>query len=396
MLKAEDLAKHYQQFDVSNRILLTGHSHQAWPDVALDGQKQAWLDAAKHVDDKWNSAFEKAEQLKLFYANLLGDSCSVQASVQGKASNYALASNTHELLIRFLSSLNLNRGDRIITTDGEFHSMRRQLSRLQEEGIDIVRIAASPVETLTERIAAAISDKTVTIMLSAVMFKSSNIVPHIKHLADKAEELNIPLLIDAYHALNVTEFSIAENNLEQAFIVGGGYKYCQFGEGNCFLRIPHDCTLRPVITGWYAEFGALDKTSNPDEVQYASGGSRFQGSTYDPTSHYRACSVIDFFNEQQLTPSVLRKISQYQIGLLRDQFDALNFDPSKISRADVELSSIAGFLALKTTEAELIQKKLMERGILTDQRDGYLRLGPAPYVTDTQLKDALLTLKDIV
>ena len=34
-------------------VLLTGHSHQAWPDVAFDAQKQAWLDAAEQVDDKW-------------------------------------------------------------------------------------------------------------------------------------------------------------------------------------------------------------------------------------------------------------------------------------------------------------------------------------------------------
>ena len=26
-----------------------------------------------------------------------------------------------------------------------------------------------------------------------------------------------------------------------AFITGGGYKYCQLGEGNCFLRVPPGC-----------------------------------------------------------------------------------------------------------------------------------------------------------
>ena len=31
------LAAFYSHFDVQTRLLLTGHSHQAWPDVALDG-----------------------------------------------------------------------------------------------------------------------------------------------------------------------------------------------------------------------------------------------------------------------------------------------------------------------------------------------------------------------
>ena len=43
-----------------------------------------------------------------------------------------------------------------------------------------------------------------------------------------------------------------------------------------------------------------------------------------------------------------------------------------------------------------MQQALMARGILTDQRDGYLRLGPAPYMTDTQLSDAIETLGEVV
>ena len=44
------LASHYSRFHVAERLLLTGHSHQAWPDVSFDAQQQAWLDAAEFVD----------------------------------------------------------------------------------------------------------------------------------------------------------------------------------------------------------------------------------------------------------------------------------------------------------------------------------------------------------
>ena len=53
---------------------------------------------------------------------------------------------------------------------------------------------------------------------------------------------------------NVVPFSLRRAGLDDAFVVGGGYKYCQLGEGNCFLRFPADCELRPVVTGWFAEF----------------------------------------------------------------------------------------------------------------------------------------------
>ena len=54
------LAAHYSRFGVAERLLLTGHSHQAWPDVGFEAQQRAWLDAAELVDDKWPRAREQA------------------------------------------------------------------------------------------------------------------------------------------------------------------------------------------------------------------------------------------------------------------------------------------------------------------------------------------------
>jgi kynureninase len=51
------LAEYYSKFKVSERLLFTGHSHQAWPDCGFEGQKEAWFDAAEFVDDKWEKAF---------------------------------------------------------------------------------------------------------------------------------------------------------------------------------------------------------------------------------------------------------------------------------------------------------------------------------------------------
>ncbi|MFT7684817.1 MAG: kynureninase [Candidatus Azotimanducaceae bacterium] len=382
-----DISEHYQAFSVRERTLLTGHSHQAWPDCAQQGLTEAWQDAAESVDDKWDKAFKKADKLKQFYAQLVGDL---------DHNNYVLAQNTHDLLIRFLSALDWKKNKRIVTTDGEFHSMRRQLSRLEEEGIEISRISVSPADTLCERIVAEIDDNTTAVMISAVMFKNATIIPNIALLGEICSTKSIPLLVDVYHALNAIPFNIKENGLDEAYLVGGGYKYCQFGEGNCFMRIPNQCDLRPVVTGWYAEFGTLEQAAQLNITQYPGGGDRFQGSTYDPISHYRACSVIDFFEEMNLTPSFLRALSQHQIGILRNSFDALDCDKNIIQRADVPLESIAGFLSLKTNQAASIQKMLKERSIWTDQRDGFLRFGPAPYLSELQLKDAMLALGELL
>ncbi|HET6340008.1 MAG TPA: hypothetical protein VFG30_42660, partial [Polyangiales bacterium] len=68
------LAAHYTRFRVSERLLLTGHSHQAWPDCAERGQQRAFEDAAELVDAKWERAAERADRVRAGFARLLDTS----------------------------------------------------------------------------------------------------------------------------------------------------------------------------------------------------------------------------------------------------------------------------------------------------------------------------------
>jgi kynureninase len=45
-------------------------------------------------------------------------------------------------------------------------------------------------------------------------------------------------------------------------------------------------------------------------------------------------------------------------------------------------------LALEVQDAEEVSRRLAEHGVMTDSRGHYLRLGPAPYLTDDQLTRA--------
>lgn len=381
------LASHYSRFGVSQRLLLTGHSHQAWPDCGLDGQMKAWLDAAHYVDDKWEQAFAQAERVREGFARLLGDA----------GGCIALGANTHELIVRLLSALPLRTRPRLVTTDGEFHSIRRQLDRLEEEGLTIVRVPESPLESLATRLSRAVDDRTALVLVSAVFFDTGRIARGLAEVAASCRRHGSRLLLDAYHALNVVPVSLEDEGLGDAFVVGGGYKYCQLGEGNCFLRIPPDTDLRPVVTGWFSEFTVLEDRQRPGRVAYGEGGDRFAGATYDPTSHYRAVAVFDFFREHGLTPALLREVSQHQIGLLTSTFDALDLDPAVLSRDhDCPLDQVGGFLALRSPISAALVRGLHARGVSTDSRGDVLRLGPAPYLSDRQLRDAMGLLGEVV
>lgn len=381
------LARHYSRFRAAGRLLLSGHSHQAWPDVALEGQIEAFEDAALHVDDKWARAFAKAERVREGYRVLLGD--------PGGA--IALGPATHDLLVKLLSALPWREKRTIVTTRGEFHAMRRQFAALEHQGIEVVREAVDPIDTLAERLSARSDERTLVTFVSAVLFETARVVPGLDRLAAACARHGVPLVVDAYHALNVLPFELSRQGLASAFVTGGGYKYLQLGEGNAFLRLPPGFDGHPALTGWFAEFDALSAPKTPRDLPWGPPASRFAGATYDPTSHYRAARVFDFFVENGLTAGFLSEVYRHQVARLASGFDALGLDDRRVTRdRTTPLERLGGFLALESPRAGELRRELNRRGVACDHRGTRLRLGPAPYLSDAQLDSALDSLAGAV
>src|SRR5687768_16701596 len=96
---------------------------------------RAWYDAAELVDDKWERAFEAADAVRDAVAERIG----------ARHEDIALGANTHELVARFLSALDLRARPHLVTTSGEFHSLHRQLTRLAEAGLVVEIVPAAPL-----------------------------------------------------------------------------------------------------------------------------------------------------------------------------------------------------------------------------------------------------------
>jgi kynureninase len=153
--------------------------------------------------------------------------------------------------------------------------------------------------------------------------------------------------------------------------------------------------MRPVLTGWFAEFDALEDAAGTDvrpRVRYPSGAGAFGGATYDPTSNYRAAAVLAFHQQHALTPERLREISRHQVGLLKQRFESLDIDPSLAHVERIPDDRRGGFLAIRTPRAHDLVRVLRQRGVFIDARADILRLGPAPYLRDDQLRDAVASL----
>lgn len=371
-LDARALRAHYRAFLREGRVLLTGHSHQAWPDVAREGLVRAFDDAALHVDDKWSAAFEAARSVRE----------AVCARMGGRPDDIALAPNTHELVARFLSSLAWRERPRIVTTTGEFHTLHRQLRRLVEEGVRVDFIDARPVGTLAERLAEAVTDDTAAVLASTVLFETSSRVPNLTAVVERANRHGAAVLLDAYHAFNTVPFRVEDFGEGEVFVVGGGYKYAQWGEGVCFLRVPEGSSRRPVYTGWFADFAHLADRRTGAPVTYgATGSERFAGATYDPASHYRARAVAGFMDAHGMTVAALHALYARQTERIFTALEAQGW----ASETPRDVNARGGFVAVRVRDAARVVEGMRARGVYVDARGEIMRLGPAPYVTDDEI-----------
>ena len=383
---AKKLAPHYKYFQVSDRLLFTGHSHQAWPDVAFEGQKEAFMVAANRVDEKWEVVFQKAETLRNYLRNYYDD----------QNGYYSFSANTHDLLVRWLSSLDLYKKSKLITTDGEFYTVARQLLRLEETGIEVVCVPHARPQETASYIRKALCNRTAGIICSHVFYRSSLVHSALPEIAKLAEETRVPLLVDDYHATHVIPLSLRK--MKNCYVLGGGYKYLQWGEGNCFLRFPKSCDLRPAITGWFASFENLEAENyQRGTTAYDTGDMRFCGATYESTSSFRAARVVDFFIQQGLSAKVLENQYKQQITYMRDCFLTLDCPPEQIKLLhNYPVSQNGGFLSLQSPRALELKRKLQKVGVAVDARGDVLRFGPAPYIQKQQIQEAFRLLKKVI
>ncbi len=350
------------------RLHFAAHSHHFWPDVTRDAQIEAWDDAARLADDKWEvilgSVWEEVASRIAGHLSLPDPKTLVSAV------------NTHEFILRLLSACPADRPVRVVSTDGEFHSFRRQLARLAEDRlVEHVAVASEPFDTLANRlIEAARRQSSDLVFVSQVLFGSGFALTDLAGLVDGLSAPGRLVVIDGYHGFLARPTDLS-GIADKAFYLAGGYKYAMAGEGCCFMHCPPGFAPRPRNTGWYAGFSALaDKQSG---VPYAENGSRFMGATFDASGLYRMRASLRFLAGEKLDAAT---IHAHAVALQEELMAALAERPLGALAAEnlvvpLAVEARGNFLAFKHPDAADWYRRLHEAHIDTDVRGTRLRIG---------------------
>ncbi len=371
------------------RLHFAAHSHHFWPDVTFEAQQAAWTEAARRVDDKWDY--------------VLGEVWPAVAAGIARHLNLpdpatlVPGPNTLDFANRLLSCGPSDRAMRVVTTDGEFHSFRRQIERLAEDRlVALTVVPVAPFESVAERLAAAARAQDADLVYVSQVFFNSGFA--LTDLAALVDELSVPqrlVVIDGYHGFLARPADLGAI-ANKAFYIAGGYKYAMAGEGACFMHCPPGFAPRPRNTGWYAGFGHLSGAQQG--VPYPAGGFRFMGATFDPSGLFRLRAVLDWLAREEI-----------DAGLVHDHAEALQarfmaamaekpWGPFSADRLVVPINEAArgNFLTFEHADANAWYQRLHEAGIVTDVRGTRLRVGFGLYQAAADVDALIARLRSLV
>ncbi|MDF7777619.1 class V aminotransferase [Sphingomonas sp. AOB5] len=347
-----------------DRLHVAAHSHHLWPDASYVGQLAAWQDGVRLADRKWERVMGEvwpAAQHHVARELKLPDPASI-----------VFAGNTHDFLLRIVSAMD-RRPVRLLSTDAEFHSFRRQAARWIESG-------TITLETLPYADEAAFLDRAASgdhdlIFTSQVFFSNGRRSGLVEPLAALARPEGPWVVIDGYHGFMAVETDLSAV-ADRVFYLAGGYKYAMAGEGVSIMHAPPGFGARPEITGWYAEFD--DLSLPPGSIGYAPDARRYMGATFDPSGLYRFVAVRDMLAGEGLnTAGINDHVARLRATLL----EGIASTPL----AEAELLNPPGpksqgrFLALRSPHAAEWKTRLEAEDVITDVRGDVLRIGLGLY-----------------
>lgn len=243
----------------------------------------------------------------------------------------------------------------------------------------------------TERLLAAIDEKTLVVPVSLVQFRSAAI-QDAKAIVEKAHRVGAIVVLDTYQAVGTIPVDVRA--LDVDFLVGGSVKWLCGGAGAAYLYANPERTkaMEPAATGWFSH--AAPFAFEMGRIRYAPDVHRFMGGSPSVPALYAARTGYEIIAKVGL-PAIREKSKRQTKRLLEN---ALEMGLEVNSPRDGEIRG--GTVVVDFAGAEAVCVELVKRKFVVDYRKpstsvlgtplkGGIRISPHFYNSDEEC-DAVL------
>ena len=266
--------------------------------------------------------------------------------------------------------------NQIVYCAGEFPTVEYLLDGQRRLGAEIVRIGDDPLVFPAEGVMRAISEKTVLVVLSHVLFRTAELVD-VRPFVKKAHELGALVVLDAYQSMGAVPFDVTE--LDVDFLVGGSVKWLCGGPGAGYLYAHPNIVerLEPRFAGWFSHARPFGFEAPP--IEYAEGIARFTGGTPNIPAYYQAREGYKIVREVGV--NAIREKAKHQTQLIIDGALRRGY----VVNTPKDFAKRGNHVTVDVPNAQYVKEELIRRGFVIDYRPGAgIRIAPHFYNTDEE------------
>ncbi|HEX5761175.1 MAG TPA: aminotransferase class V-fold PLP-dependent enzyme [Thermoanaerobaculia bacterium] len=275
---------------------------------------------------------------------------------------------------------------RVVTTDLDFPTLLYLVDGERRKGAEIVSVPpdGDGLGAATERLLAAIDERTRLVAVSHVLFRSAW-VQDAAAIARRCRETGAFLLLDVYQSTGSLPLELAAWGVDAA--VGGSVKWLCGGPGAGYLWVRPDLAgrLAPALTGWQADEEPF--AFRPGPIRPAAGAWRFLTGTPNVPALY-ACRpgyrIVAAVGAERI-----RERSLALTGRLIDAALGAGFEV----RSPRDPERRGGTVTVWHPDGERLCRELLAREVICDFRPGAgIRLAPHFYTSEEECDRAIALL----
>jgi selenocysteine lyase/cysteine desulfurase len=345
------------RFPLLARAVYTNSCSQGALSVDVRAAYEQYLADWDAIGAPWDLWVERAESARDRVARLLNadpDEVAVTTSVSAGVSS-------------LLSGFRHPEGRRkIVMSDFEFPTIGQIMHAQELLGVKVEHVPAAPDVTIPlDRMAEAIDDETGLVAITHVCFRNGS-KTDVEEVIRIAHEAGAFVLLDSFQAVGAIPIDVRALNVD--FLGGGTLKYLLGSAGLAFLYCRVDLLpmITPTQTGWFADENIF--AMDISDYSPSPTARKFESGTPPIPNIYAGIAGMDLMHEVGIaeTEQHVNRLTERLIEGL-DRIGARMATPRDPARR-------GPLIAVATTDERAMVERLAAEGILTNPRDGSIRL----------------------
>ena len=367
--------RYRSQFPVTKNLIYLNHAAVAPLSLrsatAMQGLAQDALDfGSLHYAD-WMAAYE-------------GVRSATARLINADPREIAIVKNTSEGIATVAMGIRWKAGDVVVAFEEEFPSNFYPWKRLEAVGVEVRWLS---VFDGLERIEQAAKGAKL-LAISFVQYLSGYRVS-LEYIGDICSRNGCLFLVDAIQGLGAFPIDVRAAKIDA--LAADGHKWLLGPEGCGVLYVRRELQeqIEPVEFGWtnvarYADYASRDMSLRPDAGRYECG-------TLNTIGCYGLRASIEFLLEVGVE-NVAMAVQRLGVRIA-DGARELGFE--LLGRRSVTTGAGIVSIRKQRLDAQLIVKRLKDKGIIAAPRQGWVRLSPHFYISPEEIDMLIEELRNI-